>query len=145
MKNFLCISIMSFMLNCSYDDNEIGFNAGTVIDFLAELLPYNKYLKTFLSENRKLYLQKENYEDFYINCEADITGHCMLDKVVNIMKVAGEIVSKKYQMKKNIILKSVICFTAPPSKLVKPVIEELLRQGHSRPQNGHIRIFRWNN
>lgn len=95
MKISLCISVMFFTLNFSYDDNEIGFNAGTIIDFLAELLPYNKYLKTFLSENGKLYLQKENYEDFYINCEADISGHGILDKVVNIMKVAGEIVSKK--------------------------------------------------
>lgn len=84
------------MLNFSCDENEIGFNAGTIIEFLAVLLPYNNYLKTFLSTNRKLSLQEGIYEDFYINREADITGHRILDKIVNILKVAGEIVSKKF-------------------------------------------------
>lgn len=92
-NKFPYISVIYCMLRFSYDENEIGFNAGTILGFLAELLPYNNYLNTFLSTNRTLYLQKEIYEDIYINCEADITGFRILEKVVNILKVAGEIVS----------------------------------------------------
>lgn len=64
-----------------------------MLDFLAELMPYNDYLKKLFGTNEKVNIKKGVYEDIYINYGQSITGIYILVKVVDILKLAGEIAS----------------------------------------------------
>lgn len=68
---------------------------------MAEILPYNNYLNDLITTNRQLDLQKGVYEDFYLTHGRNVNAQLVLNKIVNILKIAGEIVSMNQSYSSN--------------------------------------------
>lgn len=59
---------------------------------MAELVPLNIYLNDLIKDNGHINFQKDVYENMYMNYGRNLKGQTILDKIVGIVQLAGEIV-----------------------------------------------------
>lgn len=84
--------LLSQLYNFRYDEDTLGLNAGVTLNFLSELVLYNNYLRKLICEDELLQFSKDDILDE--NCTfKHISGHQFLCKILEIVKLVGEIVS----------------------------------------------------
>lgn len=84
---------------CSFGKDEIGVKSSVLLNFLAQALPYNKYLIKYICQDKPLIVEeKETLKQFPYQAikEQNVSSHNFLSIILNVIQTAGEIVSKKF-------------------------------------------------
>lgn len=82
------------IFRCDFSTNdEIGTKAGVLLNVISALVEHNRYLQDYLCRNIRMKLNGDAFFDKFQNSVRKQYGHDFLNKIVQIVKLTGEIVS----------------------------------------------------